>query len=123
MDWKEAVVESAKLLSDCGFVSEDYADNIIGIHEKVGFYSVKDGEFALLHGNNNSIVNMSGMGVIVSKYPVEFGEKKTNVVFILASKDKKEQIPAIINLTKITYEKDFIKELKEVKSRKKMDIN
>ena len=33
MDWKEAVVESAKLLSDCGFVSEDYADNIIGIHE------------------------------------------------------------------------------------------
>lgn len=116
MDWKEAVVESAKLLSDCGFVSEDYADNIIGIHEKVGFYSVKDGEFALLHGNNNSIVNMSGMGVIVSKYPVEFGEKKTNVVFILASKDKKEQIPAIINLTKITYEKDFIKELKEVKS-------
>ena len=59
---------------------------------------------------------MSGMGVIVSKYPIEFGDKKTNVVFILASKDKKEQIPAIINLTKITYEKDFIKELKEVKS-------
>lgn len=114
INWKEAVIESTKLLSDCGFVGEDYADNIIDIQEKVGFYSVKDDEFALLHGNNNSVVNMSSMGVLVSKYPIEFGDKKTNIVFILASKDKKEQIPAIINLTKITYEEDFIKELKQV---------
>lgn len=116
IDWKEAIIESSKLLSDCGFVDDDYANDIIDIQEKVGFYSVKDNEFALLHGNNNSIVNMSSMGILVSKHSIEFGDKKTNIVFILASKDKKEQIPAIINLTKITYEKDFIKDLKHVET-------
>ncbi|WP_334305646.1 hypothetical protein [Clostridioides difficile] len=37
-------------------------------------------------------------------------------MFILASKDKKEQIPAIITLTKMTYQTDFISQLEQAKN-------
>lgn len=122
IDWKTAVIESALLLSNSGFVGTDYADNIIDIQEKVGFYSVKDEEFALLHGNNNSVVNVSSMSLLISRHPICFGEKRAKVIFLLASKDKKEQIPAIINLTKMTYDSDFIKKLEEVKSPEEAEL-
>lgn len=122
IDWKTSVMESVSLLSNNGFVDRGYADDIIDIQEELGFYSVKNNEFALLHGNDTSLVNISSMSVLISKYPIYFGEKKSKIIFILASKDKKEQIPAIINLTKMTYDSDFIKNLEEVRDPQEADL-
>ncbi|PZF88931.1 PTS fructose transporter subunit IIA [Listeria ivanovii] len=111
--WREAIQQATSLLADNHFVQPAYADNMIEIQEELGFYSVKDKEFALFHGNDSSLVQMNSMALFVSKNPIIFGNKQASVIFILASKDKKEQIPAIITLTKMTYQTDFISKLEQ----------
>ncbi|PZG40648.1 PTS fructose transporter subunit IIA [Listeria ivanovii] len=111
--WREAIQQATSLLADNHFVQPAYADNMIEIQEELGFYSVKDKEFALFHGNDSSLVQMNSMALLVSKNPIIFGNKQASVIFILASKDKKEQIPAIITLTKMTYQTDFISKLEQ----------
>ena len=98
-----------------------YTDNIIKIQEKLGFYSVKDQEFALLHGNDSKRVKVSGVSLIICKESIYFGDKRVKVIFLLASKDKKEQIPAVIGLTKMTYHTDFIHQLEKAESPVKAD--
>lgn len=114
--WQEIIQSATKLLSDNQFVHPAYANNIIEIQEELGFYSVKEEEFALFHGNDSSLVQMNSMALLISKQPIIFGTKQAKVVFILASKDKKEQIPAIITLTKMTYQTDFISQLEQAKT-------
>lgn len=116
LTWQEAIQQATKLLSDNHFVLPAYAENIKQIQEELGFYSVKDEEFALFHGNDSNLVQMNSMALLINKQPVIFGEKQAKVIFILASKDKKEQIPAIITLTKMTYQTDFISKLEQAKN-------
>ncbi|AIS59048.1 BglG family transcription antiterminator [Listeria ivanovii] len=114
--WQETIQFATRLLSDNQFVLPAYANNIIEIQEELGFYSVKDEEFALFHGNDSSLVRMNSMALLISKQPIVFGDKQAKVIFILASKDKKEQIPAIITLTKMTYQTDFISQLEQAEN-------
>ncbi|WP_409193771.1 PTS sugar transporter subunit IIA, partial [Clostridium perfringens] len=50
MEWKVAVKESTKLLEKENFIDESYEEDIINTIESVGFYSITDNSFALLHG-------------------------------------------------------------------------
>ncbi|EQF29179.1 phosphoenolpyruvate-dependent sugar phosphotransferase system, EIIA 2 family protein [Clostridioides difficile CD160] len=112
---------SSNILADCDFVSAQYADNIIDILNNVGFYAVKDDEFALLHGNDSSLVKVSSISLLICKEAVKFGDKKVKIIFCLASRDKKEQIPAIINLTKMVYKTNFITMLESVKTKEEAE--
>ncbi|MDB0440937.1 transcription antiterminator BglG [Clostridioides difficile] len=119
--WEDAVKISSNILADCDFVSTQYAENIIDILNNVGFYAVKDEEFALLHGNDSSLVKVSSISLLICKEPISFGDKKVKVIFCLASRDKKEQIPAIINLTKMVYKTNFISMLESAKTREEAE--
>ncbi|MCC0784674.1 PTS sugar transporter subunit IIA [Clostridioides sp. ES-S-0108-01] len=119
--WEDAVKISSNILADCDFVSMQYADNIIYILNNVGFYAVKDEEFALLHGNDSSLVKVSSISLLICKEAVKFGDKKVKIIFCLASRDKKEQIPAIINLTKMVYKTNFITMLESVKTKEEAE--
>ena len=116
MAWKEAIKLGGDILSDNGFIDAAYTENIIKIQEQLGFYSVKDQEFALLHGNDSKLVKVSGVSLLICKEPIYFGDKQVKIIFLLASKDKKEQIPAVIGLTKMTYHTDFILRLEKAES-------
>lgn len=119
--WEDAVKISSNILADCDFVSAQYADNILDILNNVGFYAVKDEEFALLHGNDSSLVKVSSISLLICKESVKFGDKKVKIIFCLASIDKKEQIPAIINLTKMVYKTNFITMLESVKTKEEAE--
>ncbi|MCC0632873.1 PTS sugar transporter subunit IIA [Clostridioides sp. ZZV14-6045] len=119
--WEDAVKISSNILAYCDFVSTQYADNIIDILKNVGFYAVKDEEFALLHGNDSSLVKVSSISLLICKEPISFGDKKVKVIFCLASRDKKEQIPAIINLTKMVYKTNFISMLESTRTKEEAE--
>lgn len=119
--WEDAVKISSNILADCDFVSTQYAENIIDILKNVGFYAVKDEEFALLHGNDSSLVKVSSISLLICKEPISFGDKKVKVIFCLASRDKKEQIPAIINLTKMVYKTNFISMLESARTKEEAE--
>lgn len=118
--WREVVKEGIGLLERQKFIDERYEKDIIKTIESVGFYSVTDNLFALIHGRGDEGVNRSCMSLIVSNEPVEFGEKKVKIVFCLASKDKKEHIPAMVLLMRMIKSTRFIERLENAKSIKEI---
>lgn len=100
-DWQEAVRLSAGILEKNGKTDVSYRDSIIRGIEAQGFYSVTDGMFALLHGSETAGVYTSCVSLVISREPVHFGEKQVNIIFCLASRDKKEHTPAVINLMRM----------------------
>lgn len=114
--WREIVKEGVKLLEKQKFIDKRYEKDIINTMETVGFYSVTDEYFALLHGKGGDGVNCSCMSLIVSKESIEFGDKKVKIIFCLASKDKKEHIPAVIVLMKMIKNTNLIEKLENANS-------
>lgn len=114
--WKQAVKECTELLKCHGNDGDQYCENIIEGIDVRGFYSVTDHEFALLHGSENAGIQVSGMSLVISEEPVKFGNKEVNVIFCLASRDKKEHIPVITKLMRMVSKTDFIRRLEKCKS-------
>lgn len=112
-DWKTAVKYCTEILEEKGKITKSYYESIIQGMKIQGFYAVIDGEFVLLHGNEAAGVKESGMSLLISKEPVCFGEKKVNIIFCLASRDKKEHVPAVIRLMRMIRMTNFIDLLKE----------
>ncbi len=115
-DWRDAVKESTDILKRHGNDGERYCKNVIEGMEVRGFYSVTDQIFALLHGSENAGIQVSCMSLLISEEPVRFGEKEVNLIFCLASRDKKEHIPVVTRLMRMISTTDFIKRLKECRT-------
>lgn len=107
-DWRDAVRMCTDILQKAGKIEPSYHDSIIRGMEAQGFYSVTDNVMALLHGSESEGVRVSCMSLLISKEPIYFGDKQTNIVFCLASKDKKEHTPAIISLMRMISMTKFI---------------
>lgn len=112
-DWRDAVRQSTDILKRHGNDGERYGKNVIEGIEVRGFYSVTDQVFALLHGSENAGIEVSCMSLLISEEPVRFGEKEVNIIFCLASRDKKEHIPVVTRLMRMISTTDFIKRLKK----------
>lgn len=112
-DWRDAVRQSTDILKRHGNDGERYGKNVIEGIEVQGFYSVTDQVFALLHGSENAGIEVSCMSLLISEEPVRFGEKEVNIIFCLASRDKKEHIPVVTRLMRMISTTDFIKRLKK----------
>lgn len=112
-DWRDAVRQSTDILKRHGNDGERYGKNVIEGIEVRGFYSVTDQVFALLHGSENAEIEVSCMSLLISEEPVRFGEKEVNIIFCLASRDKKEHIPVVTRLMRMISTTDFIKRLKK----------
>lgn len=113
-EWRDAVAKCTEILELQGsLLGDDYYNSIIHSMEVQGFYSVTDGEFALLHGSENAGVYESCMSLIITRQPVSFGEKKVNIIFCLASRDKKEHIPAVVRLMRLMKMTNFIECLRD----------
>lgn len=115
-DWKDAVKASTDILKHHGNDGDRYCENVIEGIEVRGFYSVTDEVFALLHGSENAGIQVSCMSLLISEQPVRFGEKEVNLIFCLASRDKKEHIPVVTRLMRMVSRTDLIKDLKECRT-------
>lgn len=122
-DWRDAVRTSTRILEELGCIDEAYYKNIIQGMEIQGFYSVTDNKFALLHGSENAGIKVSCMSLLITGEPVAFGNKRASIVFCLASKDKKEHVPAVIRLMRMVETTDLIEKLKICTTqRQAMDV-
>lgn len=113
MSWQESVNVSTDILLQKGLINKNYVDEIFAGIEDLGFYSVTDESFALLHGESNEAIKQSTMSLLINKQPIKFKDKTIKLVFVLASKDKKEHIPAIITWVRMITNTDVIAQLTE----------
>ena len=110
-EWQKAVTCCTNILEQHGKIADTYVNSILKSMEVQGFYSVTDQKFALLHGSETAGVKVSCMSLVISREPVVFGEKKVNLIFCLASRDKKEHIPAIIRMMRMIQMTEFVSRL------------
>ncbi|MFV0396099.1 MAG: BglG family transcription antiterminator [Coprobacillaceae bacterium] len=115
--WEESAHRSANPLLQKKYITDYYVENIINSLETLGFYAVTDESFALLHGESNRGVNASGMSLLINQEPVYFGEKKINIIFTLATKDRKEHIPAVITWVRMINNTDVVQRLSNCKDK------
>lgn len=116
-DWKDAVRLCTRILEEHGCILEDYYKSIIQGIEIQGFYSVTDRSFALLHGSETAGIQVSCMSLLICREPVHFGDKKVNIIFCLASRDKKEHVPAVIRLVRMASMTGLMESLKACESQ------
>lgn len=119
-NWRKSVVLATSILEERYFIDEDYKFDIISGIEKMGFYSVMDDNIALLHGSKIDSVIKTSMSLIITKENVNFDGKNVNIIFCLASKDKKEHVPAIISLMRIIKNTDFINKVRALDDEKEI---
>ena len=110
-EWQKAVTCCTDILEQHGEIADTYVNSILKSMEIQGFYSVTDQKFALLHGSETAGVKVSCMSLVISREPVVFGEKKVHLIFCLASRDKKEHIPAIIRMMRMIQMTEFVRRL------------
>lgn len=117
LTWQESVMESGSLLRKRGFIDQSYEEDIITTMNSIGFYSISDGSFALLHGKEKTGVHRTSISLIVNKTPVSFGDKQVKVVFCLASENAKQHIPAVITLMRMVKSTNLIKDLESAATK------
>ncbi|MBY9077812.1 PTS sugar transporter subunit IIA [Paenibacillus sp. HN-1] len=113
LDWEQAVRISCGLLVNQGCVHSSYLDEIIRSMHRWDHYSVIDGSIAILHGKGEELIKRTGISMICTSRPVRFGTKSVHAVLCLASKDKKEHIPALKTLVKLIRLTDWIAQLQQ----------
>lgn len=118
--WRKSVILATSILEERYFIDEDYKFDIISGIEKLGFYSIMNNNIALLHGSRIESVIKTSMSLIITKDKVTFGEKNVNIIFCLASRDKKEHVPAIICLMRIIKNTDFINRIKSLEKEEEI---
>lgn len=112
-NWQDAVKLSTDILSSHGCIGVQYYDELINTIQQSGFYAVIHDKFALFHSGSTSSVKISSMSLIVTHEPVWFDRKQVRVIFCLASKDKKEHIPAIVKLMRMVDSAQLIEKLEQ----------
>ena len=110
-NWKDAIKLSTDILIQHGCIKSEYYEGLMSVIKESGFYAVTDSKFALFHSGNTSSVKISSMSLIVTDEPVWFDNKQVRVIFCLASKDKKEHIPAIVKLMRMVNDAKLIEKL------------
>lgn len=116
MSWQESIYRSTDILLKKGFIDKNYVKEIFEGIENLGFYSVTDESFALLHGQSNESIKQSCMSLLINRQPVKFNDKTIRLVFVLASKDKKEHIPAIITWVRMITNTNVIDQLTQCRT-------
>ena len=111
MSWQESVFASADILLRKNLIDQKYIEEIFEGIENFGFYSVTDESFALLHGESNEAIKKSNMSLLINRQPIKFKDKTIKLVFVLASKDKKEHIPAVVTWVRMITNTDVIARL------------
>lgn len=117
IDWQNIIMKSASLLEKNKNVVAGYGNQIVNDIMNTGFYCVTDQCFALFHGSEQEDVYRSGISLIVNKKEMCFDDKKVHIVFCLASKDKKDQIPAMILLMRMVKKTQLLQRLQQATSR------
>ena len=116
LDWEEAVNICCDLLENQNLINQNYKNNIFKTINEKGFYSVIDKSFALIHGKAGEGVSKTCMSLMVSDEEICFGDKSVKVVFCLASKDNKQQIPSLIQLMQMVKNYNIIEKLEKSKN-------
>ncbi|RQD69172.1 MAG: PTS sugar transporter subunit IIA [Halanaerobium sp. MSAO_Bac5] len=124
---EDILLKLSELLYEKGYVKKNFYDGIISREESfpTGLITV-GGNVAIPHTDSEH-VNKAAIAVAVLKKPVEFyrmddaSEKiDVNIIFMLAIKEKENQVGVISNLTSAFKDPNFLGDLQKASSKEEV---
>ncbi|MFS0561095.1 BglG family transcription antiterminator [Terribacillus sp. 179-K 1B1 HS] len=99
--WEEAVRSCAGILLDKGIIEHRYIDAMIKSCEKDPYIVIGNG-IAIPHASPEDGVVRTGMSLLKIKNGVQYLGHRIHILVVIAAKDKKEHIHALMQLMKLS---------------------
>lgn len=110
-NWEEAVRVASKKLLEKKYIKDEYVEAMIADINRLGFYIVLNEGVAMPHSRPENGVLKSCLSLLKLKNPVDFGENKVYLVFVLAATDSNSHIELLINFSELLQSDEEIEEL------------
>ncbi|MCP1223477.1 PTS sugar transporter subunit IIA [Sebaldella sp. S0638] len=115
-DWEESVRIAAKPLLEKGFISEDYVNSMTNDIKRLGFYIVLREGVAMPHSRPENGVSRTSMSLLKLENPVNYGDNKVKLIFILAAEDSEKHIEALTGFSELLQDDDEVEALMNAKT-------
>ncbi len=115
-DWEESVRIAAKPLLEKGFISENYVNSMTNDIKRLGFYIVLREGVAMPHSRPENGVSRTSMSLLKLENPVNYGDNKVKLIFILAAEDSEKHIEALTGFSELLQDDDEVEALMNAKT-------
>ena len=115
-DWEESVRIAAKPLLEKGFISENYVNSMTNDIKRLGFYIVLREGVAMPHSRPENGVSRTSMSLLKLENPVNYGDNKVKLIFILAAEDSEKHIEALTGFSELLLDDDEVEALMNAKT-------
>lgn len=119
-NWEKSIEIASKPLLEKGMIEKTYIEAMINSIKKIGFYVVLRENLAMPHARPEDGVIKTSLSLLKINNYVYYGERKVQIVIILAASDSNSHINIIMQLSELLQNEDDINKL--VKSFTKKDI-
>lgn len=109
--WEDAVRSGAKILLDKGIIEQRYIDAMIKSCENDPYIVIGPG-IAIPHASPEDGVIRTGMSLLKIKNGVQYFGHRIHILVVIAAKDKKEHLHALMQLMKLSKSDEDLKKLK-----------
>lgn len=110
-NWEESVETAARPLLEKGFISENYVAAMLSDIKRLGFYIVLRDGVAMPHSRPENGVSRTSMSLLKLKNPVDYGDNKVKLIFILAAEDSEKHIEALTGFSELLQNDDEVEAL------------
>ncbi|RRD40505.1 PTS sugar transporter subunit IIA [Leptotrichia sp. OH3620_COT-345] len=100
-NWEESIRIAGKPLLEKGVIEERYIHAMIKSINELGFYVVLRENLAMPHARPEDGVINTGISFLKLNNPVNYGEQKIYLIFILASKDADSHMEILMKLMEL----------------------
>lgn len=119
--WEDAIKASGNFLYKLGYCSENYKNEMIKIINTHGSYMVLENGVAIPHAKIEEDIAKTGFVIIKLKKPIIFPDgEEIDILFPFSSKDGKEHLELLIDITEMLTNFGFAKFLRNVKSKEEV---
>ena len=110
-NWETAIRVAAKKLLEKKYIKKEYVEAMITDINKLGFYIVLNEGVAMPHSRPENGVLKTCLSLLKLKKPVDFGESKVYLIFVMAATDNNSHIEFLIKFSELLQNDKEIEEL------------
>ena len=122
--WEDAIFASIQPLVDQGIADRTYGEEIIDSVKQYGPYINISETISIPHAGISASVHGTGMSMMITEKPVDFGEQgefKPQIFFAFCSKDADAHLKRLQEISDFCSEEEQLNELLQVHSREELE--
>ncbi len=119
-DWQESIKIGANPLLEKRIIEKKYISSMIENINKLGFYIVLGKNLAMPHSRPEDGVNETGLSFLKLNKPVDYGNNKITLIFILAAKNSETHVNILSSLSNLFQNEESLNKLSNSNSKEEI---